>query len=162
MSIIDKSLRYYFYIMFKVIRSCWLQLTNRTSCFFHRKVRTTEVPTQAPILNPFKLNFLHDNPGARRYAKIVGRGPGSGKGYGLRWLSKTCGRGIKGDKSRTGGGVPPKFEGGQSPITRRLPKFGSRKMYKISYVETRSDSTMWTSPVWRIWLNVECCKQTNQ
>jgi large subunit ribosomal protein L15 len=54
--------------------------------------------------------------------KRVGRGIGSG-------LGKTAGRGHKGQKSRSGGGVKPGFEGGQMPLTRRLPKFGfaSRK-----------------------------------
>ena len=55
--------------------------------------------------------------GARRPKRRVGRGIGSGFG-------KTCGRGHKGQKSRTGGGVKPGFEGGQMPLTRRLPKFG--------------------------------------
>lgn len=58
-----------------------LGLLLRTGVYcFHRKVRVTEEPTQAPVLQPFAINYLHDNPGARREAKIVGRGPGSGKG----------------------------------------------------------------------------------
>ncbi len=53
----------------------------------------------------------------RRQRKRLGRGIGSG-------LGKTCGRGHKGQKSRTGGKVRPGFEGGQMPLQRRLPKFG--------------------------------------
>ena len=53
----------------------------------------------------------------RKNRKRVGRGPGSGKG-------KTAGRGTKGQQSRSGGGTPPGFEGGQMPLYRRLPKRG--------------------------------------
>jgi len=69
-----------------------------------------------------KLNEIRDNNGARSNRKRVGRGIGSG-------LGKTCGRGHKGQKSRSGGGVKPGFEGGQQPLQRRLPKYGfsSRK-----------------------------------
>jgi len=63
-----------------------------------------------------KLNELSDNPGARRKAKRVGRGIGSGKG-------KTSGRGVKGQKSRSGVAING-FEGGQMPLYRRLPKRG--------------------------------------
>lgn len=55
--------------------------------------------------------------GAVKNKKIVGRGPGSGKG-------KTSGRGMNGQNSRSGGGVRPGFEGGQTPLVRRLPKRG--------------------------------------
>lgn len=58
----------------------------------------------APILAPFTPNSIYDNPGARRKAKRVGRGPGSGKG-------KTCGKGHKGSKAR-GTNKGPAFEGG--------------------------------------------------
>ena len=64
-----------------------------------------------------KLNTLSPAPGSRKNAKRVGRGIGSGMG-------KTCGRGHKGQKSRSGGSVKPGFEGGQMPLQRRLPKFG--------------------------------------
>jgi large subunit ribosomal protein L15 len=69
-----------------------------------------------------KLNTIHSADGARKKAKRVGRGIGSGFG-------KTCGRGHKGQKSRTGGTIMSGFEGGQMPIHRRLPKLGftSRK-----------------------------------
>lgn len=64
-----------------------------------------------------RLNSLSSAPGARKVAKRVGRGIGSGSG-------KTCGRGHKGLKSRSGGSVRPGFEGGQMPMQKRLPKFG--------------------------------------
>ena len=69
-----------------------------------------------------RLNDLKPAPGARRASRRVGRGHGSGSG-------KTCGRGQKGQKSRSGGGVAAGFEGGQMPLQRRLPKLGftSRK-----------------------------------
>jgi len=69
-----------------------------------------------------RFNDLHPAPGAKRSAKRVGRGTASGDG-------KTGGRGHKGQKSRSGGGVARGFEGGQMPLHRRLPKFGfsSRK-----------------------------------
>ena len=62
----------------------------------------------------------------RKKRKRVGRGPGSGKG-------KTCGRGTKGQQSRSGGGTPPGFEGGQMPLYRRLPKrgFNNAKFRKV-------------------------------
>ena len=66
-----------------------------------------------------KLNELHDNPGAARKQKRVARGPGSGKG-------KTAGRGIKGQKSRSGVAIGG-YEGGQMPLYRRLPKRGFNK-----------------------------------
>ena len=63
-----------------------------------------------------KLNELRDNPGATKKAKRIGRGPGSGKG-------KTGGRGIKGQKSRSGVAINA-YEGGQMPLYMRLPKRG--------------------------------------
>ena len=63
-----------------------------------------------------KLNELKDNKGAFRTKKRLGRGPGSGVG-------KTCGRGLKGQKSRSGVSING-FEGGQMPIYMRLPKRG--------------------------------------
>ena len=66
-----------------------------------------------------KLNELHDNPGATRKKKRVARGPGSGKG-------KTAGRGIKGQKSRSGVAINA-YEGGQMPLYMRLPKRGFNK-----------------------------------
>jgi large subunit ribosomal protein L15 len=64
-----------------------------------------------------RLNTLKSAPGARKSAKRVGRGIGSG-------LGKTCGRGHKGQKSRSGGFHKVGFEGGQMPLQRRLPKIG--------------------------------------
>ncbi|WP_426417920.1 50S ribosomal protein L15 [Aestuariirhabdus sp. LZHN29] len=64
-----------------------------------------------------QLNTLAPAPGSRKSGKRVGRGIGSG-------LGKTCGRGHKGLKSRSGGSVKPGFEGGQQPLARRLPKYG--------------------------------------
>ena len=68
------------------------------------------------------LNNLKPAKGSTKAAKRVGRGIGSGSG-------KTAGRGHKGQKSRSGGGVRAGFEGGQMPLQMRLPKFGftSRK-----------------------------------
>ncbi len=66
-----------------------------------------------------KLNELRDNPGATKKSKRVGRGPGSGKG-------KTAGRGIKGQKSRSGVAINA-YEGGQMPLYQRLPKRGFNK-----------------------------------
>ena len=66
-----------------------------------------------------KLNELRDNPGATKRKKRVGRGPGSGMG-------KTAGRGIKGQKSRSGVAIKG-YEGGQMPLYQRLPKRGFNK-----------------------------------
>ena len=66
-----------------------------------------------------KLNELRDNPGASRPKKRIARGPGSGKG-------KTAGRGIKGQKSRSGVAINA-YEGGQMPLYQRLPKRGFNK-----------------------------------
>lgn len=64
-----------------------------------------------------RLNDLHPAVGSRPGKKRVGRGIAAGQG-------KTAGRGVKGAKSRAGGGVKPGFEGGQMPLQRRVPKFG--------------------------------------
>lgn len=64
-----------------------------------------------------RLNTLSPSPGAKKDAKRVGRGIGSGTG-------KTAGRGHKGQKARAGGRVRPGFEGGQMPLQKRLPKYG--------------------------------------
>ena len=72
-----------------------------------------------------RLNDIADNPGAVKKRVRVGRGPGSGKG-------KTGGRGIKGQKSRSGVSIKA-FEGGQMPLYQRLPKrgFNSRNSKKL-------------------------------
>ena len=72
-----------------------------------------------------KLNELRDNPGAAKKAKRVGRGPGSGTG-------KMGGRGIKGQKSRSGVAIKG-YEGGQMPLYQRLPKRGFNKPNRKSY-----------------------------
>lgn len=73
-----------------------------------------------------ELNQLHFTPGARKPCYRKGRGIGSGNG-------KTCGKGHKGQNSRTGGGVRPGFEGGQNPIYRRLPKRGFHNPTHVEY-----------------------------
>ncbi|APZ51836.1 50S ribosomal protein L15 [Salipiger abyssi] len=72
-----------------------------------------------------KLNELRDNAGATRSKKRIGRGPGSGKG-------KMGGRGIKGQKSRSGVAING-YEGGQMPLYQRLPKRGFTKPNRKSY-----------------------------
>lgn len=73
------------------------------------------------------LDRLKPAKGATRNRKRIGRGEGSGWG-------KTCGKGQKGQNSRSGGGVRPGFEGGQMPINRRLPKRGfSNYRFKVEY-----------------------------
>jgi large subunit ribosomal protein L15 len=74
-----------------------------------------------------KLNEIADNPGAHKPRMRVGRGIGSGKG-------KTAGRGVKGQKSRTGVRVKG-FEGGQMPLHRRLPKRGFKRPGRPEYAE---------------------------
>ncbi len=87
-----------------------------------------------------KLNNIGAPKGANRDKKRRGRGPGSGTG-------KTGGRGHKGQKARSGGGIPPWFEGGQMPLNRRLPKRGFTNIFKKTYqlvnlddLETRFDA----------------------
>ena len=75
-----------------------------------------------------KLNELSDNPGARKSRIRVGRGIGSGKG-------KTSGRGVKGQKSRSGVTGIRQYEGGQMPLYMRLPKRGFTKPNRAKYVE---------------------------
>lgn len=80
-----------------------------------------------------KLNEMTYTEGARRERKRIGRGHGSGNG-------KTAGKGHKGQNARSGGGVRLGFEGGQTPLARRLPKRGftnfNRKEYAIVNVES--------------------------
>ncbi len=68
-------------------------------------------------MTTMQLNTLQPAPGSKKNTKRVGRGIGSGTG-------KTCGRGHKGQKSRSGGFSKVGFEGGQMPLQRRLPKVG--------------------------------------
>ena len=76
------------------------------------------------------LSNLAPAPGSHRDRKRLGRGPGSGKG-------KTSGKGHKGIKARAGhhrpGGGKPHFEGGQMPLTRRIPKRGFTNPFRIAY-----------------------------
>ncbi len=65
-------------------------------------------------------------PQARKKPRRVGRGESSG-------LGKTCGKGHKGQKSRSGGTVSPGFEGGQMPLQRRLPKKGFKNPFRVRY-----------------------------
>ncbi len=74
-----------------------------------------------------KLNEIHDNPGSSKNRMRVGRGIGSGKG-------KTGGRGVKGQKARSGVAIKG-FEGGQMPLHRRLPKRGFWNPFSVDYNE---------------------------
>lgn len=75
-----------------------------------------------------RLHDLRPNQGATHKRKRVGRGSGSG-------LGKTAGRGTKGQNSRSGGGVPATFEGGQLRLMKRLPKMrGFNNRFKVYYV----------------------------
>ena len=76
------------------------------------------------------LNTLSPAAGSKPNAKRVGRGIGTG-------TSKTCGRGHKGQKSRSGGGIRPGFEGGQMPLKQRLPKFGFTSRKQLVTAEVR-------------------------
>src|SRR5437016_3323935 len=65
--------------------------------------------------------------GARKVRRRLGRGEGSGRG-------KTSGKGVKGQKARAGGGVPPYFEGGQLPLVRKLPyRRGFTNPFRVEY-----------------------------
>lgn len=77
-----------------------------------------------------ELNTLSPAPGSKQNPKRRGRGIGSG-------LGKTAGRGHKGLKSRTGGKVAAGFEGGQTPLARRLPKFGFSSRKALTSAEIR-------------------------
>ncbi len=79
-----------------------------------------------------KLNELHDNPGATHRKKRIARGPGSGKG-------KTAGRGIKGQKSRSGVAINA-YEGGQMPLYQRLPKRGFTKPNRKQFAVINLDN----------------------
>ena len=72
-----------------------------------------------------KLNEIRDNPGAHYQFKRIGRGIGSGKG-------KTSGRGGKGQTARSGVAING-FEGGQTPLHRRMPKHGFTNIFKLEY-----------------------------
>jgi large subunit ribosomal protein L15 len=78
-----------------------------------------------------KLNQIKDNPGSTKKRMRVGRGIGSGKG-------KTGGRGVKGQKARTGVAIKG-FEGGQMPLHRRLPKRGFVNIFRVELNELNLD-----------------------
>ena len=88
-----------------------------------------------------KLNELRDNAGARKKRMRVGRGPGSGKG-------KTAGRGVKGQKARTGVSLLG-FEGGQMPLHMRMPKRGFNNPFALKLAEVN---------LWRIQKAIEAGK----
>ncbi len=73
-----------------------------------------------------KLHELKPAPGSKKKRKRVGRGVGSGRG-------KTCGRGMNGQNSRSGGGTRPGFEGGQTPLHRRMPKRGFKNPFSTEF-----------------------------
>ena len=73
-----------------------------------------------------KLHELSPAPGSTKEVKRIGRGHGSGNG-------KTAGKGHKGQKARSGGGVRIGFEGGQMPLTRRIPKRGFNNIFAKEY-----------------------------
>ena len=77
-----------------------------------------------------RLNTIKPAEGSKKAAKRVGRGIGSG-------LGKTCGRGHKGQKSRSGGFHKVGFEGGQMPLQRRLPKRGFNSLTRARNYEVR-------------------------
>jgi large subunit ribosomal protein L15 len=89
---------------------------------------------EEPAVERIGLNNLTPAPGSHRNRKRLGRGPGSGTG-------KTSGKGHKGSMARTGHGGPgggkPHFEGGQMPLTRRLPKRGFTPPFRVENQEVK-------------------------
>lgn len=79
-----------------------------------------------------KLHELSPAPGSTKEAFRKGRGAGSGNG-------KTAGKGHKGQKARSGGGVRPGFEGGQMPLQRRIPKRGFNNIFAKEYISINVD-----------------------
>ncbi|ADL11731.1 50S ribosomal protein L15 [Acetohalobium arabaticum] len=75
-----------------------------------------------------KLHDLQPAEGSKKKRKRKGRGVGSGSG-------KTAGRGTKGQNARSGGGVRPGFEGGQTPYFKRFPKYGFTNKFRTEYAE---------------------------
>jgi large subunit ribosomal protein L15 len=75
-----------------------------------------------------KLYELKPAPGSKKTPKRIGRGIGSG-------LGKTSAKGHKGQKARAGGGKGPSFEGGQTPLQRRLPKRGFHNKFRHEWIE---------------------------
>lgn len=79
-----------------------------------------------------KLHEMKYNDGARRSTKRLGRGLGSGQG-------KTAGKGHKGQNARSGGGVAIGFEGGQTPLYKRIPKRGFNNFNRVEYAVVNLD-----------------------
>jgi large subunit ribosomal protein L15 len=86
----------------------------------------TEKAEKSKEVPEIKLHQLRPAKGAKKNPKRVGRGTGSGHG-------KTSCRGSKGQRSRSGSGVRPGFEGGQMPLARRLPKRGFTNIFRVEY-----------------------------
>lgn len=97
------------------------------------------------------LNTLSSALGAKHSPKRLGRGIGSG-------LGKTSGRGHKGQKARSGGGVRRGFEGGQMPLIRRLPKFGFTSRKNLRTAEVRLNEL---SKVESKIINLQSLKEAN-
>mmetsp|Transcript_8293 Transcript_8293/g.12335 ORF Transcript_8293/g.12335 Transcript_8293/m.12335 type:complete len:268 (-) Transcript_8293:332-1135(-) len=95
--------------------------TSRSLSVSPKLVSDGSVHDDEPVMF-LTLNNISDNPGAIKSKRRVGRGIGSSKG-------KTCGRGMKGQKSRAGGSIKPFFEGGQTPFHKRVPKRGFTNKY---------------------------------
>jgi large subunit ribosomal protein L15 len=93
--------------------------------------------TQSTTVEKLGLHNLEASPDSHRNRKRLGRGPGSGTG-------KTSGKGHKGSKARAGhhgpGGGKPHFEGGQMPLTRRLPKRGFTNPFRVENQAVRLDA----------------------
>ncbi|KAL6058660.1 YmL10 [Balamuthia mandrillaris] len=95
-------------------------------------------------VNQIRLNTLSDNPGAKKTARRAGRGIGSSKG-------KTCGFGTKGQKARGLGKVRPGFEGGQTPLYKRVRKYGfSNSLHKQIYHPVNLAKLQWWIDTGRI------------
>src|SRR5512145_127143 len=96
----------------------------------------TKKKPAAETVERIGLNNLLPAPGSHRERKRLGRGPGTGHG-------KTSGKGHKGSMARTGHGGPgggkPRFEGGQMPLTRRLPKRGFTNAFRVAHQLVRLD-----------------------
>lgn len=90
-----------------------------TACVGTRGLASSSKAFDVVMPQTFRLDDLRDLPGAKKRQRRKGRGVGSGHG-----LARSGGEGSKGQKSHQGGGIPLGYEGGQSPLWRRTPKFG--------------------------------------
>lgn len=103
-----------------LIRRLTLSIFSRHNSLSSSATAAAAATASTVVAEPIqylRLNTLQDNPGATPKKRRVGRGIGSSKG-------KTCGRGHKGQKARSGGSIPPTFEGGQTKFYKLLPKRG--------------------------------------